>query len=116
MIKILMLSSLLMLHGCKNVIEKHPPFVVKDKQPCIDACISKRFHDFHNSGGTFSGSSSMNGLSQTEIWSTIHNYCSEIMNKRHCIYMRGIYTNYDLYTFNYEYGYYTNEESKEDEI
>lgn len=104
--KILFIYIIFTLSGCDTKKNIYPPFIIKDKQPCVDACISRRFEDFHHEGGFISGSSSMNGLKQNEIWNTINNYCSNLMKNRDCVYLFNTYRD-DIYSFDYHYGYYT---------
>jgi len=57
---------------------------VVDKKYCHSVCTRHEFKKFHNSGGSFSGSSSMNGLSQRQIYDRVLDYCKDFYKKERC--------------------------------
>lgn len=53
-----------------------------DRKFCINECIVSMFKSFHSKGRSWgTSSSSMNGLSQSEIYKTVKKYCSDFYDE-----------------------------------
>jgi hypothetical protein len=50
---------------------------------CIEKCMSSQFGNFHG-GKMFGGSSSMNGLTQTQIFDRVEKYCNDFYKDEQC--------------------------------
>ncbi len=79
------LLSMLFLVGC---IESKPRPVInhnREKKYCIQACMEHTFKWFHNKGSSWgTGSSSMNGLSQTQVFDRVKKECVEFYKDEKC--------------------------------
>lgn len=82
-----LLLTFLLLSGCSEVarpeydVEK---FVV-DKKICIQTCMRYTFGMFHSEGQSWgTGSSSMNGLTQTQIFDRVKNECVQYYKDERC--------------------------------
>ena len=91
------LLLLLLITGCE-VEPLTPAEIFKykvDLKYCVSNCMKYEFKKFHNSSSAFlggAGSSSMNGLTQTQIYDRVKKECVEFYEGETCC------------TFNYEYG------------
>lgn len=82
MMKYLLL--ILMFTGCAPSEEEKKLKYIKNKE-CVEVCISARFGDFHNSGSSWgTGSSSMSGLSQSEIYNRVVKHCEDYYKDEKC--------------------------------
>lgn len=79
-----LLLILLFLTAC---IEERNPLVYKkvDKKYCVANCRAYEFKNFHNSGSSWgTGSSSMNGLSQSAIYDRVIDECNTFYKDNGC--------------------------------
>lgn len=82
----LILISLFMLFitGC----EERKVTIETAKVPvkyCIENCLKNQFHMFHNNGQSWgTGSSSMNGLMQSQIYDRVKQECVEFYKDEQC--------------------------------
>lgn len=73
--KFLLLITVVLVSSCIDTPQA--PYIAEEKplKWCIDKCIKNTFRMFNN-GQFLGGSSSMNGISEVNIFDKIHNYCA----------------------------------------
>ena len=80
------LAVILFLSGCVDA--KHQPFpppVQVSVKYCLDQCIGETFSNFHERGRAWgAGASSMNGLSQSQIFDRVEAYCAKFYRGEKC--------------------------------
>jgi hypothetical protein len=77
---IIMVAFILFLVGCNQdpVYESTPAPMAY----CIAECMSHEFGNFHGQGDSWgTGSSSMSGLTQSDIFNTVKSHCEAIYDK-----------------------------------
>jgi len=80
--KILVLL-IIILTSCESNKDKENLYV--DMKYCIDGCLENRFQIFHGRGRSWgTGSSSMNGLSQKQIYDRVIKYCEVFLKGEKC--------------------------------
>lgn len=99
--KLIMLCLILFIVGCKpDRYYKLKRIKKVDKKYCLEACRAKTFESFHSTGNSWgTGSSSMNGLSQSQIFDRVDRSCKEFYKGEDCcdrfnLYAIGLPTNH----------------------
>ena len=89
--KLILIIPILFLFGCNG--KKAKPALIKVSEKfCIQACVYEEFKAFHNKGGSWgTGSSSMNGLQQVNIYKEVYKKCEEFYQPGTCYYDPQIY-------------------------
>jgi hypothetical protein len=78
---------ILVASACDNNSQKNDSqrYVEVDNKFCIRHCVKSEFEMFHNKGRSWgTGSSSMNGLEQKEIYNEVYRRCGEMMKGEKC--------------------------------
>jgi len=79
------LILLLVLVGCSDDEPKQPEDYAIDVKYCVANCMKYEFKNFHNNGKSWgTGSSSMNGLSQSKIYDRVKQECVEFYKGEKC--------------------------------
>lgn len=74
---------LISLTGCTALFYEEPKIVEVDVKYCIAVCRAYEFGNFHN-GTSMGGSSSMNGLTQAQIFDRVTKSCEDFYAKTKC--------------------------------
>lgn len=80
----LLVLSLFIVVGCNSQPKPKEDLTTKMKF-CMRECVKDQFKSFHSKGESWgTGSSSMNGLQDTEIMSKVENQCKEFLEGETC--------------------------------
>lgn len=96
------IAVLLLIAACTPPPPEPPRDYKVDKKYCVASCRSGEFGNFHH-GTSLGGSSSMNGLTQTQIYDRVTKECEKFFTS--CCEWNNVYGRYsnivELYGYHY---------------